>query len=226
MSEVSVNFLHFALLRRPLTGAERRVLDALLAYGAAAEPPAGDFEVAVIPRIGTISPWASKATEIARVCGLPMDRLERGRAYRLRLSRDLGAGELERLLPFLHDRMTETVLGDPTQEDGLFTRSPPRPLRVVDVLGEGETALQHCNEALGLALSPGEIRYLAEQFAALGRNPTDVELMMFAQVNSEHCRHKVFNADWLLDGRAGARNAVPDDQKHSCAVAPGRAVGL
>ena len=198
---VSVNFLHFALLRRPLTESERTVLDALLAYGTAAEQPAGDFEVVVIPRVGTISPWASKATEIAKICGLPVSRLERGRAYRLRLGRPLTAEELERLLPLLHDRMTETVLGDATQEDALFTRSSPRPLTIVDLLGEGEQALERCNEALGLALSPGEIRYLAEQFTALERNPTDVELMMFAQANSEHCRHKVFNADWLLDGR-------------------------
>ena len=201
VSGVSVNFLHFALLRRPLTGPERTVLDALLAYGAAAERPVGDFEVVVIPRVGTISPWASKATEIAKICGLPVSRLERGRAYRLRLGRPLTAEELERLLPLLHDRMTETVLGDATQEDALFTRSSPRPLTIVDLLGEGEQALERCNEALGLALSPGEIRYLAEQFTALERNPTDVELMMFAQANSEHCRHKVFNADWLLDGR-------------------------
>ena len=197
---VSVNFLHFALLSRPLTGSERTVLDALLAYGTAVEAPEGDFEVVVIPRVGTISPWASKATEIARICGLPMVRLERGRAYRLRLSRPLAAAELAGLLPLLHDRMTETVLGDPAQEDALFTRSSPRPLTIVDLLGEGEQALERCNEALGLALSPGEIRYLAEQFTALDRNPTDVELMMFAQANSEHCRHKVFNADWLLDG--------------------------
>ncbi len=205
VSGVTVNFLHFALLRRPLNGPERSVLDALLAYGTAAEAPAGDFEVVVIPRVGTISPWASKATEIARICGLPVRRLERGRAYRLQLGRTIMAAELERLLPLLHDRMTETVLVDPAREDVLFARSRPRPLTVVDLLREGEPALERCNQALGLALSPGEIRYLAEQFTALDRNPTDVELMMFAQANSEHCRHKVFNADWLLDGKPASR---------------------
>ena len=203
---VTVSFLHFALTSRPLTERERNVLDALLTYGMPAEPPAGDFEMVVIPRIGTISPWASKATEIARICGLPLQRLERGRAYRLRLSRQLSAAETERLLPLLHDRMTESVVTDSAGEASLFTRSSPKPLTTVDVLGEGPQALVRCNQALGMALSAGEIDYLAEQFTAMGRNPTDVELMMFAQANSEHCRHKVFNADWLIDGRPAPKS--------------------
>ena len=198
---VSVSFLHFALSSRPLTERERTVLDALLTYGMPAEPPAGDFELVVIPRIGTISPWASKATEIAGICGLPLQRLERGRAYRFQLSRRLSDAETERLLPLLHDRMTESVVTDSAGEASLFARSSPKPLTTVDVLGEGAQALVACNKALGLALSDGEIDYLAEQFTAMGRNPTDVELMMFAQANSEHCRHKVFNADWLIDGQ-------------------------
>ena len=203
---VTVSFLHFALGSRPLTERERAVLDALLTYGMPAEPPAGDFELVVIPRIGTISPWASKATEIARICGLPLQRLERGRAYRFRLSRRLSDADTERLLPLLHDRMTESVVTDPAGEASLFARSSPKPLTTVDVLGEGAQALVDCNQALGLALSGGEIDYLAEQFAAMGRNPTDVELMMFAQANSEHCRHKVFNADWLIDGRPAPKS--------------------
>ena len=203
---VTVSFLHFALSPRPLTEREQTVLDALLTYGMPAEAPAGDFELVVIPRIGTISPWASKATEIARICGLPLQRLERGRAYRLRLSRRLSDTEVERLLPLLHDRMTESVVADSTRESSLFAQSSPKPLAVVDLLGEGERALADCNRALGLALSAGEIRYLAEQFTAMGRNPTDVELMMFAQANSEHCRHKVFNADWLIDGRPAPKS--------------------
>ena len=203
---VTVSFLHFALGSRPLTERERTVLDALLTYGMPAESPAGDFELVVIPRIGTISPWASKATEIARICGLPLQRLERGRAYRFRLSRHLNDAETERLLPLLHDRMTESVVTDSAGEASLFARSSPKPLATVDVLGEGAQALVNCNRALGLALSDGEIDYLAEQFTAMGRNPTDVELMMFAQANSEHCRHKVFNADWLIDGRPAPKS--------------------
>ena len=203
---VAVNFLHFALSPRPLTVREHAVLAALLTYGSSAEAPAEGFELVVIPRLGTISPWASKATEIARICGLPLQRLERGRTCRLRLSRSLVDAELERLVPLLHDRMTESVLTDPAHEGSLFTRSSPRPLAMIDVLGEGERALEVCNRDLGLALSAGEIRYLAEQFSALGRNPTDVELMMFAQANSEHCRHKVFNADWLIAGKPAARS--------------------
>ena len=203
---VTVSFLHFALGSRPLTKRERTVLDALLTYGMPAESPAGDFELVVIPRIGTISPWASKATEIARICGLPLQRLERGRAYRFRLSRHLNDAETERLLPLLHDRMTESVVTDSAGEASLFARSSPKPLATVDVLGEGAQALVNCNRALGLALSDGEIDYLAEQFTAMGRNPTDVELMMFAQANSEHCRHKVFNADWLIDGRPAPKS--------------------
>ena len=203
---VTVSFLHFALCSRPLTEREREVLDALLTYGMPAEPPAGDFELVVIPRIGTISPWASKATEIAGICGLPLQRLERGRAYRLRLSRPLSDAETERMLPLLHDRMTESVVTDSAGEVSLFARSSPKPLTAVDVLGEGPQALARCNQALGMALSDGEIDYLAEQFTAMGRNPTDVELMMFAQANSEHCRHKVFNADWLIDGRAAPKS--------------------
>ena len=203
---LTVSFLHFALSSRPLTEQERDVLDALLTYGMPAEPPAGDFELVVIPRIGTISPWASKATEIARICGLPLQRLERGRAYRLRLSRQLTDAETERLLPLFHDRMTESVVTDSAGEASLFARSSPKPLTTVDVLGEGPQALARCNQALGMALSDGEIDYLAEQFTAMGRNPSDVELMMFAQANSEHCRHKVFNADWLIDGRAAPKS--------------------
>ncbi len=204
--EVTVSFLHFALSPRPLTDRERTVLDALLTYGTPAEAPAGDFELVVIPRIGTISPWASKATEIARICGLPLHRLERGRAYRFRLGRRVSNAETERLLPLLHDRMTESVVTGSTGEASLFARNSPKPLATVDLLAEGEQALEDCNRALGLALSAGEIRYLAEQFTAMGRNPTDVELMMFAQANSEHCRHKVFNADWLIDGRPAPKS--------------------
>ena len=197
---LTVHFLHFVLVQRPLTARERAVLEALLTYGTAAETSPGDLEIAVIPRVGTLSPWASKATEIAGICGLPVRRLERGRAYRFRLRRSLTGEELASLLPLLHDRMTETVLAEPVDGRVLFARRRPQPLAMIDLSGEGERAIESYNRALGLALSADEVRYLAEQFTALGRNPTDAELMMFAQANSEHCRHKVFNADWRLDG--------------------------
>ena len=217
---VTVSFLHFALSPRPLTRRERVVLEALLAYGMPAGTPAGDFELVVIPRIGTISPWASKATEIAGNCDLPLQRLERGRAYRLRLDRPLRDAELQRLLPLLHDRMTESILTDPALQATLFASSSPTPLATVDVLGEGEQALRNFNQALGLALSADEVRYLADQFTSMGRNPTDVELMMFAQANSEHCRHKVFNADWLIGGRRAPQSLFAMI-KNTHAVSPG-----
>ncbi len=204
--DVSVNFLHFAHSHRPLADTERAVLEALLTYGAATEPGRGDQELIVIPRVGTISPWASKATDIARNCGLPVHRLERGRSYWLDLSRPLSGEELGAVLPLLHDRMTETVLTQTVSESDLFAEHRPRPLASIDLLGEGDQALVSANLQLGLALSDDEIDYLADQFGAIGRNPTDVELMMFAQANSEHCRHKVFNATWLIDGEQAKKS--------------------
>ena len=198
---VSSHYLHFVHTERSLDDTERSVLEALLTYGTPAESRPRDTEIVVVPRLGTISPWASKATDIARNCGLPVLRLERGRAYGLELERALREAELALILPRLHDRMTETVLAQPATEGVLFAAHDPRPMNRIDLLGLGEPALEAANRRLGLALSGDEIRYLSEQFGALGRNPTDVELMMFAQANSEHCRHKVFNAEWLIDGR-------------------------
>ncbi len=152
----------------------------------------------VVPRLGTTSPWSSKATDIARVCELDfLKRLERGRLYVLRgLSAPLPAP----LLHSLHDPMTETVLTDQAALAHVFDVPSARPLRTVDVLGGGREALARANREWGLALSDVEIDYLVTSFGKLGRNPTDAELMMFAQINSEHCRHKIFNAEWTLDG--------------------------
>jgi len=201
---VAVRFEHFVHLARPLDDRERSVLDALLDYGGGALELAGAAgareRLYVVPRLGTISPWASKATDIAKLCELPVRRVERGRLVELTLGRKLGRGEVAKLAPLLHDRMTETLLAEPPREAQLFATHEPRRTRVVDVLSGGRGALERANGELGLALSPDEIEYLAAQFAALKRNPSDVELMMFAQANSEHCRHKVFNADWLIDG--------------------------
>ncbi|HEX5421197.1 MAG TPA: phosphoribosylformylglycinamidine synthase [Gammaproteobacteria bacterium] len=206
---LGVRFEHFVHLNRELAPREREVLDALLDYHAgsgvrepdAEAPQRRRLELHVVPRLGTLSPWASKATDIARNCGLPIARLERGRLVALELERTLGPDELARLVPLLHDRMTETLLESAPAEDRLFAQHAPKPAAVVDLLLEGSAALERADRELGLALSADEIDYLLVQFRALGRNPTDVELMMFAQANSEHCRHKVFNADWIIDGR-------------------------
>ena len=202
---VTAEYHHFASLKRALGDTERGVLERLLTYGpaVAAATVAGEL-LLVVPRLGTISPWASKATDIARQCGLDMiERIERGTAWRVAKAGGgaLSARELEALLPLIHDRMTESVLRRPEEANGLFQQVEPQPLASVDVLKSGIAALQRANRAMGLALSEDEIEYLHANFSRIGRNPTDVELMMFAQANSEHCRHKIFNADWVIDGK-------------------------
>ncbi|WP_251977656.1 phosphoribosylformylglycinamidine synthase [Salinicola avicenniae] len=157
----------------------------------------------VVPRIGTLSPWSSKATDIVRNCGLTqVERIERGIAYRVTFKRVPDADAYAALVALLHDRMTESVLYDASDAAKLFSHHAPTPLATVDILGGGRPALAAANGELGLALAEDEIDYLVAAFQDLGRNPTDVELMMFAQANSEHCRHKIFNADWVIDGEA------------------------
>jgi len=161
-----------------------------------APAPEGEL-ILVTPRLGTISPWSSKATDIARHCGFDtIRRIERGIAYTVKKSTVVGRG----LAGKLHDRMTESVLESFDAAEQLFHHVAPQPLTTVDVLTSGRAALIAANGALGLALSEEEIDYLVENFMKAGRNPTDVELMMFAQANSEHCRHKIFNASWTVDG--------------------------
>ena len=197
-------YWHFVQTTHDLTAGERATLARLLAYGPreADADDAGEL-LLVLPRPGTISPWASKATDIARNCGLPaVVRIERGIAYRV-TTRDgapLTAADRAVLLPLLHDRMTEAVFPALSDASRLFAKVEPLPLQVVDLIGEGPAAIVDANAALGLALSDDEIDYLAASFRDAGRNPTDVELMMFAQANSEHCRHKIFNAEWTIDG--------------------------
>ena len=202
---VDTRFVHFAQLSAPLTPAESEVLAKILTYGTpAGAAPGGELRL-VLPRFGTVSPWSSKATDIAHNCGLEkVVRLERGVAWHFALKGGgTLAGEAERALhEAIHDRMTETVATSLAAAAGLFARHEPAPLATVDLLGGGRKALEEANAALGLALAPDEIDYLVENFAKMGRNPTDVELMMFAQANSEHCRHKIFNASWTIDGRA------------------------
>ncbi len=200
---IHAEYQHFVDLERGLSEAERAVLEGLLSHGPArTEAPEGATLFLVVPRLGTISPWASKATDIARNCGLDkVHRIERGIAYRLTTGAPLDGAARERLLPLLHDRMTETVLNSIEDAEVLFRVTEPAPLETVDLLCGGRDALVVANRAWGLALSDDEIDYLVENYQVLGRNPTDVELMMFAQANSEHCRHKIFNANWVIDGQ-------------------------
>jgi phosphoribosylformylglycinamidine synthase len=201
---LAARFMHFAALARPLTAEEQRILEQLLTYGprtpAGSQAPEGE-RLLIVPREGTISPWSSKATDIARVCGLAaVERIERGIEYRLASRRPLGPERLAQIAPALLDRMTETALLDAAEAERLFGHSAPRPAKRI-ALGGGRSALEEANRTMGLALSADEIDYLLASFRQLGRDPTDAELMMFAQANSEHCRHKIFNARWIVDGR-------------------------
>jgi phosphoribosylformylglycinamidine synthase len=198
---VGSHLMHFVDASRPLNEAELEVLGKLLTYGPRPhlQEERGQ-RLLVTPRLGTVSPWSSKATDIARVCGLDaVRRLERGTVYFIDAGDLLTEADLRTTLgPCLHDRMTETLWTD-TLEPDLFHVAAPRPLKVVALGRDGHAALARANAELGLALSREEIDYLVEAFGALGRDPTDVELMMFAQANSEHCRHKIFNAEFIID---------------------------
>ncbi len=191
-----------------LTPAEQSVLEKLLTYGPSrrAEAVTGLVQV-VAPRPGTISPWSSKATDIAHTCGLStIKRVERVIVFTLDFGSDLQLStfNLEQraaLAASLHDRMTQVVFADLPSCDILFQHQPPRPCTKIHLIGQGRGALVAANTSLGLALAEDEIDYLVAAFTKLERNPTDVELMMFAQANSEHCRHKIFNATWEIDGK-------------------------
>jgi phosphoribosylformylglycinamidine synthase len=202
-SKVQTEFWHFVELEAPLEAAQSVVLEQLLTYGPAREKEAKGELFLVVPRFGTVSPWASKATDIAHSCGLAgVRRIERGIAYWFSkgLLGKFSDADRERIRAAIHDRMTETVLDGVDAAEALFAHYAPKPLAVVPIGANGREALAAANRDMGLALAPDEIDYLAENFAKMGRDPTDVELMMFAQANSEHCRHKIFNADWIIDG--------------------------
>ncbi|VXB36370.1 phosphoribosylformyl-glycineamide synthetase [Pseudomonas sp. 8AS] len=195
-------FAHFADVTGVLTADEEQVLARLLRYGPSVpvQEPNGRLFL-TIPRFGTISPWSSKASDIARNCGLAkIQRLERGIAYYV--SGELSEADIQAAATLLHDRMTQLVLSHMEQAADLFSHAQPKPLTAVDVLGGGRAALEQANVQLGLALAEDEIDYLVKSFTELGRNPHDIELMMFAQANSEHCRHKIFNASWDIDGQS------------------------
>jgi phosphoribosylformylglycinamidine synthase len=204
LAVASARYWHFVEIERDPSAEERETLERLLDYGDAA--PRDELHanlILVTPRPGTISPWSSKATDIARQCGLlAVRRIERGTAYGI----VGGSADRSAVLPFLHDRMTETVMGSFDEIEQLFRHFEPQPLSIVEVLSRGRAAIEEANTAMGLALAPDEIDYLATFFSGLGRNPTDVELTMFAQANSEHCRHKIFNASWIVDGEPQAKS--------------------
>ena len=203
LQSVSTEYWHFVDLEGELTPDQQTALEQLLHYGPHTPPDETSGELfIVVPRVGTISPWSTKATDIAHHCGLEkIKRIERGVAwfFSTQQTSSLSPAECAQIIQQIHDPMTESVLRDFTSVQNLFQVFEPQPLRIVNILEEGKEALIAANHTWGMALSVDEIDYLVEQFMAMRRNPTDVELMMFAQVNSEHCRHKIFNADWIID---------------------------
>jgi phosphoribosylformylglycinamidine synthase len=208
---IAAEFVHLVELHHALSPAELGVLEKLLTYGPRrAQAKVAGFVQIVAPRPGTISPWSSKATDIAHTCGLArVRRIERVIAYTIDPG-EAGATMLASVRTAigarLHDRMTQVVLADLAACEVLFRHESPRPVTTVPVLAQGRVALVEANRALGLALADDEIDYLVNAFTRLGRDPHDVELMMFAQANSEHCRHKIFNASWEIDGEKRDRS--------------------
>jgi len=210
---IAARFVHLVATDAAPTPALQERLQALLTYGDPYEGPADGAALVVTPRLGTISPWASKATDIARNCGLGVFRVERITEYRIAFKTgllsnvlgsapELSAEQTARIAALLHDRMTESVFATRAEAEQLFSALDAAPMEFVDVLGGGRAALETANRQWGLALADDEIDYLVDAFKGLKRNPTDVELMMFAQANSEHCRHKIFNAQFTIDGVA------------------------
>ena len=209
LRSLSAEYRYLVELERALEAHESRTLRALLDDGS---PPPGDEDGSsvflVVPRLGTVSPWSSKATDIARNCGLlPVRRIERGTTYYL-------GSNAAALAAGLHDRMTQTVLRSFDEVPRLFDHVSPRNLKTVPV-----SRLVEANRDLGLALSEDEIEYLERAYRRLGRDPTDAELTMFAQANSEHCRHKIFNADWMVDGKRQTQSLFAMI-RHTHAAAP------
>ena len=206
---VSARHVHWVASEQPLDEATAATVTKLLTYGppdAGAASGAHLATVVVAPRLGTLSPWASKATDIAHNCGVDIRRVERVTEYLVATDEPLTEEQWGALADLLHDRMTEAAL--PTRADAaaLFDEREAEPMERVDVLGRGREAIVEADTAYGLALSDDEVDYLVDAFTGLGRNPSDVELMMFAQANSEHCRHKIFNADFVVDGVVQTRS--------------------
>ncbi|MFM7331823.1 MAG: phosphoribosylformylglycinamidine synthase [Brachymonas sp.] len=209
VSAISSQWVHWVQTSgQALDAATQDKLAALLTYGQACEKAEEGQLIVVMPRLGTVSPWASKATDIARNCGFSLRRVERVMHLRLSLEKSflkksaLSAEQLQAITALVHDRMTESVAFEPQAAEQLFKDVASKAMETVDVIGQGRAALDQANKQFGLALAEDEIVYLLDAFTTLRRNPTDVELMMFAQANSEHCRHKIFNAQFTIDGVA------------------------
>ena len=206
LHSIEAQYLHFIWSDTALSAHDQEVLASLLTYG---QPFIGFNSkqgAVVIPRFGTVSPWASKATDIARQCGLQVLRIERGAQFSWKAKKSLTAAQEKIILAAVHDRMTEAVIQSIDEANALYQILEDRPLSRILVLEQGRAALDKANQELALALSDDEVDYLTENFIHLKRNPSDVELIMFAQANSEHCRHKIFNSSWTIDG---------DDQERS-----------
>lgn len=210
VSHIYAEYRYFCAVSRDLEEGEMAILRRLLGQGPVQQDAVPEGELfLVVPRPGTISPWSSKATDISHHCGLAaVERLERGTVFHIRMAGTggLGATGREIVSGALHDRMTEVVFADADSAEKLFRQVKPAPSVSIDVLAGGVAALQQADRQMGLALSEDEMDYLVQNFARMGRNPVDAELMMFAQANSEHCRHKIFNADWVIDGQPQARS--------------------
>jgi len=202
VQSVSANYVYFVEASNDIKNNEIQGVRNLLPGAIASEIPSSvsDFAIWVVPRFGTISPWSSKATEIAKTCDLrSVQRIERGILYHIE-GFDLTLDPTP-LFTLLHDPMTESAFVDASELHKIFEHHKPRAQNTIDILGKGEQALLDANALLGLALSKSEMDFLVSAYGKLERNPTDTELMMFAQVNSEHCRHKIFNAKWWIDGK-------------------------
>ena len=218
LESIEAQYLHFIWSKAEPSAKNQEVMASLLTYG---QPFSSNINpgmswfgtdktegggVIVIPRFGTVSPWASKATDIARQCGLDVLRLERGAQYSWKSKKPLSNDQKQLVLAAVHDRMTETVIVSINDANALYQSLVDKPLVRIPVMTEGNAALERANQELGLALSNDEVAYLTENFTRLKRNPSDVELMMFAQANSEHCRHKIFNSSWTIDGEDQERS--------------------
>ena len=212
LDALNAHFLHLINYQDgydQLTDYEIATLDKLLQYGDQTlthsqnqNPNQSIIEFYVTPRPGSISPWSSKATDIVRQCGLAkVQRVERATVYQLFGIENIDSRTVASVASLLHDRMTQVIATDRRYFDSLFSQPAPKPLQTIDITQQGRPALEQANNTLGLALSDDEIDYLHDNFLRLQRDPTDAELMMFAQANSEHCRHKIFNAEWIIDGQ-------------------------
>ena len=209
ISDLGINtitsaYLHVIESKDKLPSKNEKILKQILTYGENITETLDSKNIIYIaPRVGTISPWSSRATDIIQHCGIDILRIERIKAlsFKTNTYKILKEIEKKKLGEFLYDRMTESIFIDEKEIDKLFIHHEPRPLNHIDIINNGISELKIFNLSQGLALSEDEIGYLFKYFKSERRNPTDAELMMFAQANSEHCRHKIFNASWVIDGK-------------------------